>query len=82
MKLKDAHRIVKKMAAQADKKERTALKIACACMEKSMPKEPRSTELPETLRKLKPVMYCRSCNAWVIPGEDRYCHVCGQRVRW
>lgn len=35
MKLKDAHRIVKKMAAQADKKERTALKIACACMEKA-----------------------------------------------
>ena len=59
MKLKDAHHIVKKMIAQANKKERTALKIACVCMEKSMPKEPVRRELPEKLSKLTPSILSR-----------------------
>lgn len=82
MKLKDAHHIVKKMVAQANKKERAALKIACVCMEKSMPKEPVRRELPEKLSKLTPIMHCRSCGAWIWPEEHRYCPVCGQRMKW
>ena len=47
MKLKDAHHIVKKMVAQANKKERTALKIACVCHAKRAGTERASRKIKQ-----------------------------------
>ena len=73
MKLRTVHKTIRKMMSGTDGPERSALRTACACIERNIPKSPVDCH--------GPMGRCPICNMWALK-EDCYCSTCGQRLVW
>lgn len=73
MKLRTVNKTIRKMMSGTEGPERSALRTACACIERSIPK---SIEEHHDF-----VGHCPICRAWVTK-MDCYCSNCGQRLVW
>lgn len=89
MKLIKVHENLRKMGNEATGMERRALRTACVCVEKNIPKktmiEVRSTDTkigPCVIFKAGTTVHrCPRCKM-PVTGANHYCGNCGQRIKW
>lgn len=82
MKLRTVHKTIRKMMSGAAGPERSALRAACACVERNIPKKVTRIELCENPVRYNPFHgNCPTCKK-MVTCIDCYCPTCGQRLVW
>ncbi|RHT20977.1 hypothetical protein DW819_08615 [Clostridium sp. AM33-3] len=82
MKLRTVHKTIRKMMSGTEGPERSALRTACACIEKSIPKKVMRIEISEEPERYNPFYgNCPTCKK-MVTCMDFYCPSCGQRIKW